>query len=269
MRIDRGKHNVLGVGVDAVNYEAAVERVIQAARAERPLSVAAVSVHGIMTAVRDAEHRYRLNHVDLVVPDGQPVRWALNLLHGAALRDRVYGPELTWELWQRAAALGIPIFLYGSRADVLQALRARLANRLPQLRIVGCVEGQFRQLTVAERDAAVASIRSSGARLVFVGLGCPKQEVWVYENRDLIGVPAIAVGAAFDFHAGLLPQAPRYLQRMGLEWLYRLSREPRRLWRRYLLTNPPYLALVALQAARLGRFDPVAARAPSSELRYG
>src|ERR1700733_3771342 len=143
MRIDRGKHNVLGVGVDAVNYAAAVERVIEAAETERPLSVAAVSVHGIMTAVRDAEHRYRLNHVDLVVPDGQPVRWALNLLHGTALRDRVYGPALTLQLWQRAAALGIPIFLYGSRADVLQALQARLADRIPELRIVGCAEGQF------------------------------------------------------------------------------------------------------------------------------
>lgn len=269
MQIDRGKQNVLGVGVDAVNYDAAVERVIQAAQGERPLSVAAVSVHGIMTAVRDAEHRYRLNHVDLVVPDGQPVRWALNLLHGAALRDRVYGPTLALKLWQQAAALGIPVFFYGSRGGVLQALQERLAARIPRLRVVGCAEGQFRQLTVAERDAIVASIRSSGARLVFVGLGCPRQEVWVYENRDLIGVPVIAVGAAFDFHAGLLPQAPWYLQRIGLEWLYRLIQEPRRLWRRYLVTNPPYLALVALQAARLGRFDPVGARAPSSELRYG
>jgi len=124
--IDRGKHNVLGVCVDAVDYDAAVDRIITAAQAGLPLSAAAVSVHGVMTAVSDADHRYRLNHIDLVVPDGQPVRWALNRLHGAQLKDRVYGPNLTLKLWAKAAALSIPIFQFWSCSDVLAALPAHL-----------------------------------------------------------------------------------------------------------------------------------------------
>ena len=267
--IDRGKHNVLGVCVDAVDYDAAVDRIITAAQAGLPLSAAAVSVHGVMPAVSDADHRYRLNHIDLVVPDGQPVRWALNRLHGAQLKDRVYGPNLTLKLWAKAAELSIPIFLYGSRSEVLAALRAQLERRFPSIVIAGSTPGQFRQLSLAERDEVVASIHRSGARMVFVGLGCPRQEVWVYEYRSLLGVPLVAVGAAFDFHAGLLPQAPSYMQRAGLEWFYRLTREPRRLWRRYLLINPPYVALVTLQAAGLKHFDPLAVQPPATELRYG
>ncbi len=267
--IDRGKQNVLGVAIDAVDYDAAVERVVVAAEARRPLSVAAVSVHGVMTAVSDSDHRYRLNKLDLAVPDGQPVRWALNRLHRAALRDRVYGPTLTWRLWQRAADRGIPIFLYGSRPEVLERLRARLPRQIPGLVIAGTEVGQFRRLSATERQRVIDVIRASGAGMVFVALGCPRQEVWVYEYRDVLNIPLIAVGAAFDFHAGMLAQAPPYLQRFGLEWLYRLTREPKRLWRRYLLTNPPYLGLVALQALGLRRVDTAMTGPPPGELSYG
>src|SRR5215468_2433771 len=128
--IDRGKHNVAGVRVDAVDYEAAVDKIIRAARDSQPLAVAAVSVHGVMVSVRDKTHRYRLNALDLVVPDGQPVRWALNRIHGARLRERVYGPQMMFEVCRRAAAEGVPIFIFGSHEDMLRDLRKRFAEKL-------------------------------------------------------------------------------------------------------------------------------------------
>jgi exopolysaccharide biosynthesis WecB/TagA/CpsF family protein len=267
--IDHGKQNILGIGVSAVDYEAAVAAIIAAAAERRPMAVSALAVHGVMTGVLDAEQRYRLNHLDLVVPDGQPVRWALNLLHGAALPDRVYGPTLTLKLCAEAARRELPIFLYGSRPEVLQALQTNLCARFPGLRIAGVQPSRFRQIDAAERAATVAAIQASGAALVFVGLGCPRQEVWAYEYRDLLAMPLIAVGAAFDFHAGLLAQAPPRLQRFGLEWAYRLLKEPRRLWRRYVLLNPLYLALLVLQLFRLKRFSPATARKPDRDLGYG
>lgn len=267
--IDNGKHNVLGVRVDAVDYEAAVERVIAAARDRRPLTVSALAVHGIMTGVLDAEHRHRLNRFDLIVPDGQPVRWALNLLHRARLRDRVYGPNLMLKVCERAAAEGLPIFLYGSTGEVLAALRENLCRRFPALRVAGSRASLFRRMTPAERDEVAAEIRASGAAVTFVALGCPRQEVFAYEMREHVGMPLLAVGAAFPFHAGKLPQAPGFMQRRGLEWLYRLASEPRRLWRRYVLLNPLYLTLLLCQLLRVRTADPGRAPAPAAELRYG
>lgn len=266
--IDKGKRNVIGVLVDAVDYEAAVDRIITAARNRQSMSVSALAVHGVMTGVLDEAHRYRLNHFDLIVPDGQPVRWALNRLHGAGLTDRVYGPNLTLKLCERAAAESLPIFLYGSHPHVLEALTRNLRSRFPALQIAGSQPSRFRQLSVEEKEDTVRTISESGARLAFVGLGCPRQEVWAYEHRGLLPMPILAVGAAFDFHAGNLAQAPEHLQKAGLEWFFRLAHEPRRLWRRYLLLNPHYLMLVFLQAARLKTFDPAAAP-PPTELRYG
>jgi N-acetylglucosaminyldiphosphoundecaprenol N-acetyl-beta-D-mannosaminyltransferase len=266
---DAGKKNVLGVHVDAVDYEAAVGRIIAAAEERRGFAVSALAVHGVMTGVLDETHRYRLNRLDLVVPDGQPVRWALNALHGAGLPDRVYGPDLTLKVIAEAAARSLPIYLYGSRPEVLSALRERLLQRFPALRIAGMQPSRFRTLDVAERDAVVDEIRSSGAAITFVGLGCPRQEVWAYEYRDRLDMPILAVGAAFDFHAGTLPQAPEAMQRAGLEWLFRLVQEPRRLWRRYLLLNPAYAALVALQAGRLRRFSGSPGTPPDGEVGYG
>jgi N-acetylglucosaminyldiphosphoundecaprenol N-acetyl-beta-D-mannosaminyltransferase len=266
--IDRGKHNIIGVLVDAVDYEAAVERIIAAAKQQQRISVSALAVHGVMTGVLDDTHRYRLNHLDLVVPDGQPVRWALNALHRARLTDRVYGPTLTLKLCARAAAESLPIYLYGSQPEVLSALVHNLCDRFPGLQIAGWQASRFRPLTTDEKLEVADTIANSGARMTFVGLGCPRQEVWIYEYQDALSMPLLAVGAAFGFHAGTVPQAPEYLQRLGLEWLYRLSREPRRLWSRYLLLNPYYSMLVLLQASGLRRFDPFASP-PTSELRFG
>jgi exopolysaccharide biosynthesis WecB/TagA/CpsF family protein len=245
--IDLGKYPVLGVQVNAIDYDAAVARIVQAAQERRALSVTALAVHGVMEGSFDAQMRARMNALDLVCPDGQPVRWALRLLHGQSLPDRVYGPTLTLHTCAAAAERGLPIFLYGSRAEVLDALAASLQRRFPTLHIAGRLPSLFRRATPEERDERLRQIRDSGARITFVGLGCPRQEVWAYENSGALSMPVLAVGAAFDFHAGTLAQAPSTLQRYGLEWLFRLIKEPKRLWKRYLLLNPKYVYFLLRQ----------------------
>lgn len=267
--VDRGKHNVLGIRIDAVDYAAAVERIATAAYNRQPLAASALAVHGVMTGVLDRTHRYRLNAFDLLVPDGQPVRWALNRLHGLTLTDRVYGPTLMLKVCERAALEGLPVYLYGGTPEMIRRLEARLIELFPRLPIAGSTASAFRQLTAAERDRTIAAIKSSGAAITFVGLGCPRQEVWAFECREALSMPVLAIGAAFAFHAGMLPQAPKVLQDRGLEWLYRLVQEPKRLWQRYLLLNPLYVSLLVLQAAGLRPFDPNDARRPLEELRYG
>lgn len=262
------KLNILGILIDAADYESAVEHIMQAARQGHPTTVSALAVHGVMTGVLNAEHRYRLNHFDLLVPDGQPVRWALNLLHKTGLRERVYGPNLTLRLCERASAEGIKVYFYGSTPRVLSKLSQNLKCRFPSLQIAGTQASKFGILSASERDAVARSVRQAGASMVFVGLGCPRQEVWAYEFRELLAMPIISVGAAFPFLAGTAPQAPQWMQDRGLEWLFRLGVEPRRLWRRYALLSPIYLFLVALQAGGLLGID-VYGRKPKKELLYG
>jgi exopolysaccharide biosynthesis WecB/TagA/CpsF family protein len=257
--IDDGKRNVLGVLVDVVDYEAATDRVLDAAHAGRPMALTALAVHGVMTGVADRAHGARLNSFDLVTPDGQPVRWALNLLHGAGLRDRVYGPTLTLRVLARCAAEGLPVYLYGSTESTLDRLVAALTEQFPDLKIAGREPSKFRVAGPGEAEAIAARIRGSGARVVLVGLGCPRQELFAYAMRPLLDAPLLAVGAAFDYHAGQLRKPPSWMQRYGLEWLWRLALEPRRLWRRYVLLNPAYLARLAAQKAHLWRATPPAA----------
>lgn len=183
------KRSVLGVLVDVVDYTSARDRIIEAAAARRPYSVSALAVHGVMIGVLVPEHRHRLNSLDLVTPDGQPVRWALNLLHRCGLDDRVYGPKLMGHLLAEAEKLALPVYFYGSNLTVVQRLAAILAGRHPRLKIVGAEASRFRALSERERDDLVARIRASGARLVFVGLGCPRQEVFVYELTRAWGSP--------------------------------------------------------------------------------
>src|ERR671937_570628 len=168
--INLGKHQVLGVLVDAVDYAGAVDFVIRAAREHRAAAISALAVHGVMTGVMDAQHLYRLNHFDLIVPDGQPVRWALNLLYGLELRDRVYGPDLTLKICERAADEGLSIFLYGSTPGILEAAQRNLLRRYAALKIAGVEPSKFRQLSAAESEELAERIRSSGASLVFAGL---------------------------------------------------------------------------------------------------
>lgn len=267
--INLGKKNVLGILIDAVDYEAATESIIARARAKAPMTVSALAVHGVMTGFLDPEHKHRLNQFDLLTPDGQPVRWAMQLTGQATLPDRVYGPFLTLRVCERAAAEGLSVFLFGGSAEMLAALEAALRERFPALRIAGSQPSRFRAASEAERDADAAAIRASGADLVFAGLGCPRQEVWAYEMRGRVGRPILAVGAAFSFLAGKLAMAPAWMQGAGLEWLYRLGKEPTRLWQRYLILNPRYCWALAQQWAGLRRFDPAESAPPKAELRYG
>ena len=232
-----------------------MEVVIDAARDRRALSVSCSAVHSVMEGALDPEHRHRLNELDLVLPDGQPVRWALGWRHGVKLRNRVYGPDFMLAVCARAADEGIPVFLYGSRNEILSPLMENLRRRFPRLVIAGSKPSAFRKLSEAEQRTIASEIRESGAGIVFAGLGCPRQEIWAYENAELIGLPLVAVGAAFDFHAGAIPQAPAWMQRSGLEWLFRLGQEPRRLWKRYLYLNPLYLFFVAGEITGAKTFD--------------
>jgi exopolysaccharide biosynthesis WecB/TagA/CpsF family protein len=256
--IDYGKYPILGVNVSAIDYDYAVATIVEAAEKRAPLSVSALAVHGIMTGFQDAVHRRRLNGLDLVTPDGQPVRWALGWLHGVKLPDRVYGPELTLRVTMALAERNLSVYLYGSKQDVLERFAGNLQAQYPGLVIAGMEPSKFRRISEEEREEVVKRIKDSGTHAVFVGLGCPRQEVWAFEYRGLLGIPVLAVGAAFDFHAGTLPQAPKFMQDYGLEWLFRLAQEPKRLWQRYLVLNPMYLWNVMLQYMKLRFVTPKA-----------
>jgi exopolysaccharide biosynthesis WecB/TagA/CpsF family protein len=257
------------VQISAVDYEAATDRIVRAAKQGQSLGVSALAVHGLMTGALDETHRHRLNKIDLLVPDGQPVRWALNRLYGCQLRDRVYGPNLMLDVCRRAAEERLPIFLFGCDSETLAELSTNLQRLFPTLQIAGARPSMFRTLDANERRALIDEVQGSGAQIAFVGIGCPRQEVFVYELRDKLRMPMIAVGAAFAFHAGRIPQAPSWVQRRGLEWLYRLLSEPRRLWRRYLYLNPLFLLLFFAQWTGLWVLDPKDSRIPQQEISYG
>ena len=265
--VEAGKKNLLGVLIDGVDEAYATGEIIQAARQRRVFSVSAIAVHGVMEGVLDPAHLYRLNHLDLVVADGQPVRWALNLMHAVGLRKRVYGPDLTLAVLARAAQERIPVYFYGSTPEVLGLLHANLKTRFPELIIAGAQPSTFGRTPPEIADQIADRIRRSGAQVVFVGLGCPRQEVWAYEFRHRLKMPIVAVGAAFPFLAGTLRQAPKWMQDRGLEWFFRLCSEPRRLWRRYLLMSPAYLFLVACQL--LGFHFHSEGKPPNGEFLYG
>src|SRR3989442_12120383 len=179
-----GKRNVLGILIDVVDYQGAEDAIIRAAVERKTMSVSALAVHGLMTGALDREQKFRLNQFSLLVPDGQPVRWALNWLHRARLSDRVYGPTLMLKTCEQADEEWLPIFLFGSTAEVLSALKANLQRLFPTLRIAGTLSSRFRRLSETERDEMVKVIRASGAAITFIGLGCPRQEVCAYELRE-------------------------------------------------------------------------------------
>ncbi len=205
-------------------------------------TVTAAAVNLVMSARDDPSTMQAVLGATLAVPDGQPLVWALRLL-GHSKATRVYGPDLMAHFCAHAATTGTPIYLYGGRSpEALGLLMKRLRERFPGLRIVGGWSPPFRPLTAAEQERMISEIDASGAQVVWVGTGQPKQELWMHEMRPLLAAPLlVGVGAAFDFHAGIVSQAPSWMQRSGLEWVYRLSREPKRLWRRYLTQNPRFV----------------------------
>jgi len=237
---------ILGMRVDCTSYIASTKRIIQWAREGRSSMVCLGNVHMVMTAYDEPDFAEVLESADLVTHDGMPLVWALRLLGHAGV-ERVYGPHLMLFLCQAAAKRGIPIGLYGGTPEVLADLAIRLQARYPGLQIPFQVSPPFRPTTKDEDDADLKALRDSGARILFVGIGCPKQELWIHRNKRRFPGPMLGVGQAFDIHSGHTRMAPRWIQNLGMEWFYRLCTEPRRLWKRYLKNNPRYLALVAMQ----------------------
>ena len=246
---------VLGIDLAVTDYEQTMDWLDEVVRSGGRACVTAAAVHLVMVAQEDPETKAAIDGA-LVVPDGVPLVWALHAL-GHRRATRVYGPDLMANYCARSARTGTRSFLYGGRSDeALARLTTALQERFPGLVIAGGWSPPFRELTEAERDEVAARINGSGADVVWVGTGQPKQEKWMAQMRDRLDAPILAgVGAAFDFHAGIVPQAPPWMQRHGLEWTYRLAREPRRLWRRYARYNPRFVVAFARQyaAERAGR----------------
>lgn len=245
-RADRRLGRVLGVPIDALAWEETLDRLTAWAGERCSRMVAICNVHVVVTASREPAFRTVIENADMATPDGAPVAWMLRRI-GFARQARISGPEVMWALCERLAARSIPIYLYGSTEDTQRLLVDRLNLAFPSLRIAGMESPPFRPLSPAEDHEAVAAINRSGAGVVFVGLGCPRQENWMAEHRGRVEALMIGVGAAFDFHAGVVKRAPRWMRESGLEWLHRLGSEPRRLWRRYLVTNTLFIMGVLRQ----------------------
>ena len=233
---------ILGMRVDATSYQHASGEILRWGSLGESRYVCAATVNNVIEAYDDPAYHLSMEGADLVTPDGMPLVWALRLL-GVEGATRVCGPELTPLLCEQAAALGIPVGFYGSTPEVLGELSPNLVRRYPELRIVYSHSPPFRPLSADEDVQVIDGINRSGARLLFVGLGAPKQEQWMAAHKGRVQAVMLGVGAAFDFLSGNKRQAPKLLQRLGLEWLFRLVQEPRRLWRRYLYRNPRFVAL--------------------------
>lgn len=245
---------VLGAPIDALSWDDAIARIAHWAERRESRVVCICNAHSVVTAMQDPSFAAVLRQADLATPDGAPVAWMLRRL-GHPGQERINGPDLMWRWCGTAAQQGVSIFLLGSSAATLARLEERLRATWPQLEIAGSLSPPFRPLTPAEDAQVIERINTSGAGVVFVSLGCPKQERWMAEHRGAVRAVMIGVGAAFDFHAGTVSRAPVWMRQHGLEWLHRLLSEPRRLWRRYLFTNSAF-TLAAIRQLLGGRSPP-------------
>jgi N-acetylglucosaminyldiphosphoundecaprenol N-acetyl-beta-D-mannosaminyltransferase len=242
--------SIIGTRIDATSYQDACDRVQVWVENNLSCYIVAANVHVVMMGYWHQAYRRMINGASLVTPDGQPLVWGLRLL-GIHRQSRVYGPDLMLAWCDRAASLQIPLYLYGGTERTLNRLRNHLERQFPSLIIAGSHAPPFRPLTPQEEAEDRQRIENSGAKVVLVGLGCPKQEEWMSRQQGQLQAVMIGVGAAFRFHSGEVPQAPRWMMNLGLEWLYRLMSEPRRLWQRYLINNPSFLLLFGWQLLRL------------------
>jgi N-acetylglucosaminyldiphosphoundecaprenol N-acetyl-beta-D-mannosaminyltransferase len=242
-------HRILGVRVDATSYPQATKTILGWAATGESRIVCLGVVASIVGALDSQFYRSALEAADLVTPDGMPLVWMLRRL-GVPAATRVYGPDLTPLVLEAAETAGIAVVFYGSTNEVLQRLLRKIRTRFPRLEIAFADAPPFRSLTPAEDEAVTRRINDSGVRILFVGLGSSKQDLWMHAHRGRVQAVMLGVGAAFDFLAGSKPQAPRWMQRIGVEWAFRLATEPRRLWRRYLKQNPRFMALAIAQLFR-------------------
>lgn len=241
--------HVLGLRVDCISTEEAVDQILAWAIRGTRTYVCAANVHMVMEAYDSPPFRTAVNSAGMLTPDGMPLVWALRSL-GVKQQQRVYGPDLMLTVCKQAAARGVTVGLYGGRPQALELLQSRLTGMFPGLKIGFAWSPPFRPLSDEEDERVVKDVTDAGVQILFVGLGCPKQERWMAEHKGKLSVVMVGVGAAFDFHSGQVKQAPRWMQHSGLEWSFRLLAEPRRLWRRYLKHNPRFAVLFV--AERLG-----------------
>ncbi|GIW26208.1 WecB/TagA/CpsF family glycosyltransferase [Meiothermus sp.] len=246
--------NVLGVGISAINIPMALEILDAWIRQRHHTYVCVTGVHGVMESQADPELRKIHNQAGLVTPDGMPMVW-LSRLAGHKHVDRVYGPDLMLAVCQASLQKGYRHFFYGGNEGVPELLRDKLQEKFPGLQVVGTYSPPFRPLTPEEDAAIVARINAARPDIVWVGLSTPKQERWMAAHLGKVQAPVmVGVGAAFDFHAGLKPQAPRWMQQSGMEWFFRMVTEPKRLARRYLHNNPRFVVAVLMQLLGLRRY---------------
>lgn len=238
------KCNLFGINYAEVDYASATEIIMEKAEMRQSYGVSALAVHGLISSYLDVSLKNLINKIDLIVPDGQPIKWALNSFYNANLVDRVYGPKLTLNVLKEANKKHLRIFLYGSTNNTLSKFAQFISQNYPNVFICGIHEDRFRDATYEEDMNDIKKITDSGAHIVLVGRGCPRQEIWVANHLGKIDAVMMAVGAAFDFHAGTIKQAPQWIQNKGLEWLFRLTQEPGRLWKRYLFTNSIFIYLI-------------------------
>lgn len=231
---------VLEAFIDAVSWDKAIEQIAQWGAVRESRYVCICNVHSVVTTTSDVEFKIAVNNADMATPDGAPVAWTLRQL-GFPTQERINGPDLMMKYLAEAERLGQRIFFYGSTEATLERLCVALRGQFPTLQIAGTHSPPFRPLSREEDEAVVDMINASGANVVFVGLGCPKQEKWMADHRGRVRAVMIGVGAAFDYHAGVIKRAPVWWQRNGLEWLYRLGSEPRRLFKRYMITNTLFI----------------------------
>lgn len=245
---------ILGARVDATTYSHVIEMVQDWSAGQQSRYVCVANVHMLMEAIDSTEYRQIVNSADLVTADGMPLVWMMRL-KGQRDQPRVYGPTLMLHVLEVAARERISVGFYGGAPEILEALVRRMQARYVGLNVAFSCSPPFRAISQEEDRAIVEQINQSGARILFVGLGCPKQEIWMAEHRGKVNAVMLGVGAAFDFHSGLKPQAPDWLQGIGLEWLFRLFTEPRRLWKRYLYHNPRFVLLAVADLLGLKKVD--------------
>lgn len=248
------QESILGMKVDATSYLHATATICEWAKRQESKYVCVAPVSSVMEAYDSDSFRYVVNNAGLVTPDGMPVVWGLKLL-GQRHATRVYGPDLTTALLERAASSGISVGFYGGTPPVLEGLIQVVKSRFPNLQVLFAWSPPFRPLSTEEDQEVVTRINKAAPQILFVGIGSPKQEFWMASHKGKVNAVMLGVGAAFDFLAGAKPQAPRWMMGLGLEWLFRLATEPRRLWKRYLKQNPRFVVLFVLQllGAKFGR----------------
>lgn len=238
--------HVIDAPIDQVTWEDAVQRLSSWGEKHESRVVCICNAHSVVTAKQDEEFNQVLEHADMSTPDGAPVAWMIKKVSGQP-QARINGPDLMLKYCEHAEKIGQSIYLYGGQESTLNILVDVLKSKYPNLKIAGYLSPPFRELNAEEKQKIIQDINDSGAHTVWVGLGCPKQEKWMYEHKGKINAVMVGVGAAFDYHAGTIKRAPKWMQNSGLEWFHRLCSEPKRLWKRYLVTNSLFILYAAKQ----------------------